>query len=264
MPPKLRQLNWELGLECKPMKKGYLLLCFISVLIGCSPLQDCFQGSGTPSVRDFEVAPFRILQVQQGVQVVLRQADVYAVRVEAGSNLLDQVSVKVEDETLYVQDLNSCNLGRSFRPPVVYVDTPTLEQLHSNTAFEIRSEGVLRFPLLEIYSVDLFNGAGTGDIVLHIENQQTVVETNNVANITLTGSCENFWLNIYFGSGRVDTRDFHAQNASLYHRGSNDVFFRAVNSLQVRLISTGNAYIFGQPEHITTEELYSGRIYWRD
>ena len=53
---------------------------------------------------------------------------------------------------LTLNDNNQCNWVRNYQPTKIFVTTPNLNQIRSNTQYTIKSEGILGFPNLKLIS----------------------------------------------------------------------------------------------------------------
>ena len=118
----------------KMIKKSYYILVFI-ICISCSSenLNGCFQASGSIIETTFPVSGFTKIQIEGEVSLILKQGAVQEVVVETGENLLSNMYVNVECETLIIRDGNTCNLVRDYGITKVFVTTPNINQLRNSS-----------------------------------------------------------------------------------------------------------------------------------
>lgn len=210
--------------------------------------------------RDVEVTPFENIYVHPGIELIVTQGDLYEVRIDAGSNFIEQISAVVENNALTLKDNSGCNWVRDYGNTKVFVTAPNLVEIYSNTDQVIRSNGVLRFPMLRLYSMDFFGGVGTGDFIMEVDNQQLVVQSNHVSAFFITGKTDQMLLRIYNGNGKFEGANFLAKEIILFHRGANDLKIHPLETLTGDIYSTGDVISVHQPPHVDVNEHYSGTL----
>ncbi|HEX8268366.1 MAG TPA: head GIN domain-containing protein [Flavobacterium sp.] len=240
-----------------------LLFLFISiVVVGCNISEDCIKSSGAITTKSFAIdAIINNIYVFPGVGLVLTDGPEQSITVTAGENFIDDVSVTVEGNSLMLKDNSGCNLTRAYGQVTVNVTAPDIVEIISNTEQTIRSNGVLTYPLLRLYSLDIYDGVGSGDFVMDIQNNgQLVVQSNHVSAFYITGHTKELLLNFYNGNGRFEGRNFVADSIKLFHRGANDMTIHPIKLLKGDIYSTGNVISTTHPETVEVEEHYSGRL----
>jgi hypothetical protein len=210
--------------------------------------------------REIEVTPFETVFVYTGIGLVIKQGPEYKVEVRSGENLIDDIEVKVENNTLTLKDKTTCNWVRDYGQTTAYITAPSLSDIHSKTEQEIRSDGVLSYPIIRLYSMDLTDGAGTGDFIFEIDNGQLVVLNNNVSRFYISGNTQEALLNFYDGNGRLEAQNLTINVAKVFHRGSNDLIIKPLHSVEGDLFSTGNLILLNTPPNVNVTEHYQGRV----
>lgn len=246
------------------MRKIFILLSFLLVFISCEKPSECYESTGGMVTRSISVNPFTRIKVYQGIAVVITQGPEYKVEIKSGSNLIDNVSVTQNDNQLVLTDNTTCNWLREYGQTTVYITTPNLEEIYSKTDKNISSNGVLTFPIIKIYALDK-NGdgeeaAGTGDFYLAINNNQLVIENNNVSRYFISGTTNSALFNFWAGDGRIDATDLTIQNINVYHRGSNDMIVRPIQSITGKMVSTGDVILKNNPPIVDVQQLYQGQV----
>ena len=182
----------------------------------------------------------------------------------AGENFIGNVEVTQNGDQLIFKDEASCNWVRAYGMTKILVTTPTLEEVYSKTDRNISSNGVLTFPSLTFTAFDKDAdgeaGAGTGDFILNVDNESLTINNNNVSRFYLSGQTNNGSFNFYFGDGRIEAEQLTIQNLYVYHRGSNDMIVRPIQSLTGTLNSTGNVILKNVPTLVEVAELYQGNV----
>lgn len=248
------------------MKFYFKIIILFFLFSACSGTEDCIKSSGDLTSKEVEVLQFNKIIVYNGISLVIKQGENYKVEVKTGSNLIDDISVNVSDEMLILKDNTTCNWVRDYGQTVVYVTTPNLTEVYSKTEKSITSNGTLTFPSLKLVSLnkyDGFEGTGTGDFVLDINNENLVVETNNIAHFTLTGKTNSFYIGVYDGNGVVDAQNLLANEINFYHRGSNTIWLHPINSLKGDIYNLGNVISVSKPPIVEVVEHYKGKLIYQ-
>ncbi len=88
-------------------------------MAGCGLSEDCFKGNGTPIIQTFPLENFTKIKVYEGVGLVIKEGPIYEVKVKTADNILDNLEVKLEENTLVVKDNSMCNIARDYGQTVV-------------------------------------------------------------------------------------------------------------------------------------------------
>ena len=246
------------------MRKIFILLSFLLVFISCEKPSECYESTGDMVTRTIPVNPFTRIKVYRGIAVVITQGPEYKVEIKSGSNLINNVSVTQNDNQLVFADNTTCNWLREYGQTTIYITTPNLEEIYSKTERNISSNGVLTYPAIRIYALDKDadgeEGAGTGDFYIAVNNNQVVVENNNVSRYFISGTTNEANLNLYAGDGRIDASNLTAQTIKVYHRGSNDMLVRPIQSITGKMVSTGDIILKNNPPIVDVQQLYQGHV----
>ncbi|MFM7019095.1 head GIN domain-containing protein [Flavobacterium sp.] len=246
------------------MKKIVVFISFLLVFISCEKPSECIESTGDIVTKIVPVNPFSRIKVYRGIAIEITQGPEYKVEIKSGSNLINNISVTQNDNQLIFTDNTTCNWLREYGQTTIYITTPTLEEIYSKTERDIRSNGLLTFPTLKVYSIDK-NGdgessAGTGDFYFTINNNLMQIESNNVSNFFISGSTNTEIINFWAGDSRIDSSNLTAQNISVFHRGSNDMFVKPIQSITGKMFSTGNIILKNNPPIVEVQQLYQGHI----
>ena len=243
------------------MKKYTLYFLLLILIEGCGISEDCFKGNGNSVTQVFPLEGFTKVKVYDGVGLSIKEGPNYEVKIVTNDKILDQIHVAVQGDMLVVKANSTCNIARDYGQTTVYVTAPNLVEIHSKTNQDIRSDGVLNYGLLRLFSIEDAEGTGTGDFFIHLQtNGQLVVESNSLTNFHVQGNCGELLLNFYFGNGRFNGENFISQNISIFHRGSNDMIVHPMEKIDGTLLSTGNVQLRNIPTIIDVEELFTGRL----
>jgi hypothetical protein len=245
-----------------------LIISLVFLLTSCGISEDCFKGNGNRITQIFPLDNFTKIKVHNGVGLVIKEGSNYEVKIETSDNIMDALEVRMDGDMLVVKDNSTCNIVRDYGQTVVYVtlpdgiNLPLIQELelYSKTEQKIQSEGTLHSTIVRLFSIDLYDGAGTGDFHINVANSQVVIEGNNVSNYYVSGTCGELLVNFYFGNGRFYGANLYAQNVKVYHRGSNDMFVYPVEKIEGTIAATGNVVLENVPPIINVEEVFRGQL----
>ncbi len=213
----------------------------------CGISEDCFKGNGNQVIQLFPLENFTKIKVYDGVGLVIKEGTNYEVKVITSENILDNLEVRLQGNMLVVKDNSTCNIARDYGLTTVYVTAPNITEIHSKTDQDIRSDGVLNYSDLKLISIDLSDGAGTGDFRLSLNTIHLYVESNNVSNFYLTGQSQNLHVFFSWGNGIFYGENLIVNIITIYHRGSNNIFLFPINSIEGNIYATGNVVLKNNP-----------------
>ena len=214
-------------MKCKIYIKKISYLLLVIALFSCDSedANDCFQNAGHITQQEVSVTDFSKILVTRDIELVITEAVNYSVIVETGENLHNDVTVEVVGNELQLTDANNCNFVRDYGITKIYVTAPNITHIRSATQYDISSNGVLNYPVLNLISED-FNNPGTfavGDFRMQLQADNVRVVANNLSFFYLSGTTTNLSVKFFSGDGRFEGGNLIAQDIDVYHRGSNDM-----------------------------------------
>lgn len=234
------------------------------VFISCEKPSECIENTGEMVTKIIPVNPFTRIKVYRGIAVQITQGIDYKVEIKSGSNLIDNISVTQIDNQLVLTDNTTCNWLREYGQTTIYITTPTLDEIYSKTERDISSNGLLTYPTLKVFSLDKNadgeDSAGTGDFYFNINNNLLQIESNNVSRFFISGNTNTEIINFWAGDSRIDSSNLTAQNISVFHRGSNDMIVKPIQSITGKMFSTGNIILKNNPSIVDVQQLYQGHL----
>lgn len=246
------------------MKKYFVLFCWSLVFTSCEKPSDCVESTGAIITKEIPVSAFNRIEVLQGIEVIITQGPEYNVQVQTGENLMDNIEIIQNGTVLSLKDISTCNWVRDFGQTKVYITAPNLEEIYSKTDRNISSNGILTYPILRLIALDSEGdgreGAGTGDFFIEINNYQLVIQNNNVSRFYVSGQTSEAILDFYAGDGRIEATDLTVQTIKVFHRGSNDMIVKPIQSIIGKIVSTGDIILKNNPPIINVEQLYQGQL----
>ena len=243
-------------------------ILFVLFFTSCEKPFDCVKSSGKLTTKVYEELTFTKIIVHKGIALVITQGDNYKVEVQTGENLINDIEVKNEGNTLTLADNTTCNWVRDYGETVVYITAPNLTDIYCKTEKEITSNGVLKYEnlhLVSMNSVDGYIGVGTGDFILQVDCENLVIENNEVSRYYISGKANNASVNFYEKDGIFKGENLSCNNMSIFHRGSNDMFIYPILSLYGDIYNVGNVYSYSRPsdENIKVTSHYKGKLIFK-
>jgi len=246
------------------MKKIFIIIVLFTTLSSCEKPSDCIESAGANVTKIVEVTPFTTVEVYSGIELIITQGTDYKVEIVTGENIIENIEVKQEGAILKLKENSNCNWVRDYGQTKVYITAPNLENIYSKSDRNISSNGVLTYPILRLYAFDKNGdgreGAGTSDFHININNSLLVIENNNVARYFISGNTVNATFNFYAGDGRIEAANLTAQYINVYHRGSNDMTVKPIQSIRGKMVSTGDIILKNNPPIVDVEQLYQGQV----
>ncbi len=246
------------------MKKilGILMIILIS---GCSSedAPDCVQTAGTIVQQEVQLETFTEIMVYDRVKLFIEEGPEQKVVIETGENLLNEVSARVEDGRLILNNDNTCNLFREYEITKVYVTSPNITWIQTSSPSAIESIGTLSYPELWLRSLNQEKDPDIhtdGDFILDLDVQNLRITTDHISNYFLTGKVENFDAFFAAGDGRLEARDLIVQNYDIFHRGTNKLIVNPQQSLRGNIYSYGNIISVNRPPEVNVTEHFKGEL----
>ncbi|MBQ4803053.1 DUF2807 domain-containing protein [Aquimarina sp. MMG015] len=224
---------------------------------------DCFQRTGGIIRQEVEVADFTRILVNPNVELILKEGEVASVVIETGDNLLDEVSAAVEGDRLVLSNSNDCNFVRDFNQTKVFVTSPNITEIRSETQFDISSDGVLGYPSLRLLSEDFNEDNGgniTGTFIMELDNESLSVVGNNIASFFVKGKVTELYVGFFSGTGRFDGAELISEHVEILHRGTNKIIVNPQQSIKGEIRSTGDVISVNTPPIIEVDEFFTGRL----
>lgn len=268
----------KLNLWNSPLKGGrgvfsqankMILLLIGSFFVSCSSdsAPDCFQSAGDIVREEIAVPNFTKITVFENVGLVLNQGAEIKVEIETGKNLRNEVTATVEDGRLLLRDTNDCNFFRKYGLTKVYVTSPNITEIRSSTGLKIESSGRLSYPNLNLIS-ESFNNTESettdGAFDLDLDSETINITVNGIAYFKLSGNTTFIGVTIAAGDSRVEAENLKAQFVDIDHRGSNDILVNPQDLIKGDIRGTGDVVSFNTPPLIQINEIFKGRLIFKD
>lgn len=245
----------------------WLLLGLFMTSCNSESAPDCFQSAGDLIREEVTVTDFTKITVFENVGLVLKEGPETKVEIETGKNLRNEVEAVVDNGRLLLRDTNGCNYFREFGLTKIYVTAPNIDEIRSSTGLKIESDGVLSYPRLNLISESFINNESEttdGEFDLEVDGINFTILVNGIAYFKLKGKTEFFGVTIAAGDSRVEAQDLDAKFIDVDHRGSNDILCNPVDLIKGEIRGTGDVISFNEPDLIQIQELFKGKLIFKD
>ena len=250
------------------MKKiSYIFILCSFLACNSEDAPNCLQKEGNHVSAVFEMPSFRKIRIEDDVSLIIRQGDIQEVLIETGENLLNDVSVTVEDETLVVRDNNRCNLVRDYGSTKAIVTVPSLVEIRNSSEYDVVSEGVLRFDFLQLVSNTTGGIDGTrksGDFTLTIDCADFRVAANGFSAFYIDGYAEKAIINFEDEVPLFEGADLFVNDLRILHRSANRMIVNPRERIRGEIRGTGDVIAINRPPIVTVEEIFTGRLIFQD
>ena len=223
---------------------------------------DCLQTAGHVTQKTVEVEAFENILVNRDVELILKDGTETKVVIETGENLIDDVEVRVIDNTLELSDHNTCNFVRDFGLTKVYVTAPNIKEIRNSSQFTVSSDGVISYASLRLISEDFTesDAFAVGDFRLQVEVETLKISSNSISSYYISGQANNLEVSFFAGEGRFEGAELIAETVDVFHRGSNDMIVNPQQLLTGEMVGTGNVISVHTPPTVDVDVLYTGDL----
>lgn len=233
-------------------------LCAL-LLLGCQREQwdDCITSAGSMRTEERVVGDFSTIDLDDRVDLVIEERSTGSVAVEAGSNLLGQITIEVENGTLTVRNEMRCNWVRSFKPRVtVHVPVDRLAKLVIRGTGNITCTDTI---IRDRFELEQWSAQGSADLLLSVTSCSVALHTG-AGDVVLRGRCMQT-ADLFSGiQGPIDASGMITRFVNVNNSGVADIHCWATEQLDVQIKDVGDVYYRGSPAVVRSTITGSGRL----
>lgn len=231
-----------------------VLLAAMILACGCNDDSNCLKSTGKIITEKRVLGPFSSISVNDNIDLIFTPGPQQDVVVEAGENIIDNISAEVINYQLILKNKNKCNWLRSYDKKIkVYISQPALIELYNLSDGKISCTGQMLMDSLIIHNY------GNGELNLNIQCDKLRVDTNFFGDVIFSGEATELSAHC-FRLARLDTRSLKCQNATVLSEAEGDIFVYAENSFSGTIKSKGNVYYSGNPASINLQDQGEGNF----
>lgn len=235
----------------------YTYIIFLLPLLSCDKTDfDCIKKAGSTTTITLPLPPFHSININDGINVIIKEGDMQEVKLTAGKNLMSAIKVAVDSSGFVnISNENTCNWMRSYKDINLHITLDTLARIYHYGYGDLTSEGILHFSDFSVNVKD-----GSGDVHLNIDNKKLHIVSNTIANFHLSGKTDSFIAGFYYNDGMCKAKDLQAKKVSIIHLGINTIEVTALESLTGSIQSTGDIVYHGNPEEVAVSIAGDGKL----
>ena len=209
------------------------------------------KGNGNVVKKKIEVAgDFSSIKVQQGINVFLTQADIVKINAEMDENILELLSIKVENNKLSISFKK--NVGKVTKKDI-YLSCPKLISIAVSSGAEVTS--VNQFATV---ALDLSASSGS-ELDLNILAESVEIDASSGADVDLEGKSNTLKASASSGSDiEADKLICNTVVADASSGASIDVY--ASKSINAEASSGASIECEGNPEKVNIEKSSGGSV----
>jgi hypothetical protein len=220
-------------------------------------------GSGNPDEKTIEVDTESVdtIEVRSGLEVHAEIGTSDTVRIAGDDNLLDEVSVRVVDETLQIDWIDTNAVYGPTEPMVIEVEVPALEVIHSSggatvlvgmletptLSLESSGGGSTRFESLVCPDVSLTTSGGGAVEVEALSGDALRVSSSGGGVWELAGTASSMNIDMS-GGGRIEAFELLVSEVSLAMSGGGLAKLAVSDSISGGASGGSVIEVHGEPE----------------
>ncbi len=233
-------------------------LLFVFMLLSCNKetAPDYLQTTGTLTSVERDVADFTEIELFNNMDLVLTQDTFNSLIIEAGENLIPDITTEIKDGKMQIKNTNKFNFLRSYKKKItIFIHCKNLQHITYRGAGNISTTNTLN---ASVFNFDCHKG--TGDIQLNLLAQEGHFNIH-------TGQCKlvvigTIGLNYLYqaGNGYTDASELKTGYTYVTNKGTNDLKINVDHVLYAKINYLGNIYYKGNPSDLGSEITDSGNL----
>ncbi|MEX1002642.1 MAG: DUF2807 domain-containing protein [Crocinitomicaceae bacterium] len=233
---------------------GVLLAFF-----GCKKKEDrkCWKGHGEETFIEIPLDSVRSFDLGKGIRYKIYQDDLNKVVIRGGANMVNLIEVEDRQDTLYIDNNNSCNFLRDHeRDVVVEIHYPYLQDFYIEPSDSVTFENTVSGDFLKI---EIREAGGSLKLNTDVGFLYMVV-SHGSGDFTVSGKATSAQLKVQH-NGYGDARNFKADQLLVYQNSTAPIKINADNTkLEVEIQGIGDVFYTGTPIEVSLAGNGSGEL----
>jgi len=229
-----------------------LVVAIVALLFSsCNQAFNGIKGDGNVQIEQRKIDEnFTKISVNRGLEVIVEQADVIGVEVEADQNLLSHITTKVVNGTL---EISSDENIYSAEKETIRVKMPTIESLETTGGSNLSSKNTLKGLNLELKT----NSGSEIEVTSEFDNISS--ESTSGSHITISGKALKFTSESSSGS-EIDAKSLLVNEVISQSTSGSSTSVHPLVSLKAKASSGSSIEYDGTPKKIEKEETSGGSV----
>ncbi len=229
------------------------------LLLGCQreQMDDCITSAGSMRTEERITGDFHTIDLGDRVDLVIEEHAFGSIAVEAGSNLLGQITTEVGDGILTVRNEMRCNWVRSFKPRVtVHVPVDQLAKLVLRGTGNVTCrDSIIR----DRFELEQWSAQGSASLLLSVTSCSIALHTG-AGDVNLAGRCMQT-ADLFSGiQGPINASQLRTRLVNVNNSGIADVRCWVTDQLNVQIKDVGDVYYRGDPQDVQEVVTGSGSV----
>ena len=217
--------------------KSFIITSLGIVLLASCSNNNCTSGSGGYVSKTYNTGTFNAISISGEADVYITKDANLSVRIEAQNNVLNELNVEVQGQTLTIGEDNCFQNAQRLK---VYISTPTLIGLMSAGSVNVLSA--------DTFAVNVFTAilSGTGNMDLNINVQEFNTSISGSGNISARGiATEQYFTSS--GDGHFKCFYLVGEDVDIDISGTANLEVHATKTLNIDVSGTAMIYYKGHP-----------------
>ena len=231
---------------------------FLLLLSACNrpDAPDCFQMGGKEGVLEKKLDSFTTLHLTDHLAYVLHNDSVFHCTLEGPENLLNEIDFQYNDNSLTIQNKNTCNFIRPYKRTItVHLFAPGFPEIINESTLSITTADTLRQSYLHWKQ---FQASSDATLLLHCDSSHFEIPTG-YGDLLLSGISQK--LKLYTSAiGIIDARRLRSKELYCNQASIQDLYVYNNGYAYIDISNQGNVYYLGTPDQI--DLLQSGTGEW--
>ena len=145
----------------------------------------------------------------------------------------------------------------------MFVTSPNITEIRNSSGQTIESDGVLGWESLTLISEDGDNEDEfhiDGDFRLELDVDELTIGSTGISNYFLSGKARFANIGLFDGDGRVEAGDLEIKELELFHRGTQRMIVRPINSIRGEIRGLGDVIAKNRPPFVNVETFFTGAL----
>lgn len=199
---------------------------------------------------------FSGLDISDNINVFLTESPQTSVKVEAGKNIISNITTEVKDGILYLKNENKCNWVRDYNREVnVYLNTDKVNNISYRGFGKIKTIG--KYSNQHLF-VDMWMASGSMDLSLNCDSVFLKSHTGT-ADISCVGTA-NMVIVYMNGTGVIDASGLISKHVLAINRDVGDIYVHPTDKLDAEIFSRGDIFYTGPVEEINLVDEGEGEL----
>lgn len=216
---------------------GLVILAFIA-LTACEKDDRCINGSGGYVSRTYQTPTFNSLAIAGEAEVIITRDSVHSLRIEAQSNVLNELNVEFSGGELSIGEDNCFRQAKKLK---VYVSTPVLTRVETAGSIDVSSTDQFTGSVFE----SVISGSGSINLKLDVSEFRGSIAGDGA--MDLDGQATDQYYRIS-GEGSYRCFGLAGETADIDISGSGNVEVNVTNTLHIKVSGSGNIYYMNSPQ----------------